>query len=73
MTQHEQILEYIEKFGSITPMEAFSDLFITKLATRISEMRKRGWEFDIETIHTTTRLGKKTHYCRYSNARLKEI
>ena len=29
-------------FGSITPMDAFSDLGITKLATRVSEMREEG-------------------------------
>ena len=44
MTQREQILQYIKDFGSITPMEAFSDLGITKLATRVSEMRKEGEE-----------------------------
>ena len=44
MTQHERILKYIEDFGSISPMEAFTDLGITKLATRISEMRRAGIE-----------------------------
>ena len=39
MTQSERILKYINDFGSITPMQAFGDLGITKLATRISEMR----------------------------------
>jgi hypothetical protein len=45
MTQSEKIIDYIERFGSITPMEAFMDLGITKLATRVSEMRKKGYEF----------------------------
>ena len=36
MTQREQILLYLHTFGSITPMEAFADLGITKLATRVS-------------------------------------
>ena len=66
MTQHEAIRKYIEDFGSITPMEAFNDLGITKLATRISEMRKRGEEFHIEMIPTKTRYGKATHYAKYS-------
>ena len=49
MTQREAIIDYITKFGSITPMEAFADLGITKLATRISEMRKDGMEFRTDT------------------------
>lgn len=66
MTQHEAIRKYIADFGSITPMEAYSDLGVTKLATRISEMRKRGEEFHIEMIPTVTRYGKPTRYARYS-------
>lgn len=46
MNQWEKIIQYINDFGSISPMEAFSDLGITKLATRISEMRKDGIEFE---------------------------
>ena len=37
MSQYEMILDYIDRFGSISPMEAFMDLGITKLSTRISE------------------------------------
>ena len=42
MTQSDRIMKYLEMNGSITPMEAFSDLGITKLATRISEMVRAG-------------------------------
>ncbi len=66
MTQKEAILQYIEDFGSITPMQAFSDLGITKLATRISEMRKDGMDFKIETVSTKNRYGKSVHFARYS-------
>ena len=66
MTQREEILRYIEEFGSITPMEAFADLRITKLATRISEMRKDGMKFKIEIVHGKNRYGRSTHYARYS-------
>lgn len=65
-TQREAILDYINEFGSITPMEAFADLGITKLATRISEMRKDGMRFKIETVKTTNRYEKPIHYAKYS-------
>ena len=66
VTQRNLILKYIEDFGSITPMEAFSDLGITKLATRISEMRKDGMQFHIETVKRTSRYGKTIHFAKYS-------
>ena len=66
MTQKELVLQYIADFGSITPMEAFGDLGITKLATRISEMKKEGRQFKIETVKGKNRYGKHTRYARYS-------
>ena len=66
MTQKELIIKYIHDFGSITPMEAFADLGITKLATRISELKKDGMQFDTQMEKCVTRYGKKTHYARYS-------
>lgn len=67
MTQREQILLYIKTYGSITPMEAFA-LGITKLATRISEMRRDGIEFKIETVKSLNRFDKPVRYARYSLA-----
>lgn len=66
MTQQKLVLQYIEDFGSITPMEAFSDLGITKLATRISEMRKQGMEFKIEMVKRKNRYGKPVRFAKYS-------
>lgn len=65
MTQHEQILTYIRTFGSISPMEAFADLGITKLATRVSEMRKEGISFIKEPITTKNRFGRSVIFMRY--------
>ena len=67
MTQREEILQYIKENGSITPMEAFYDLGITKLATRISEMRKDGMEFKIETVTKRNKYNTRTvRYAKYS-------
>lgn len=65
MTQHEQILHYMDLCGSITPYDAFRDLGITKLATRISEMKKEGYEFDQEMEKSKNRFGESVHYMRY--------
>ena len=71
MTQREAIIEYITEFGSITPMQAFSDLGITKLATRISEMRKDGIKFKIEMVTVTGRYQRTVTYAKYSFAEVK--
>lgn len=66
MTQKEQILDYLERFNTITPMEAFADLGITKLATRVSEMRREGIEFNIESVTSKNRFGKPVRFAKYS-------
>ena len=66
MTQRELILQYIKDFGSITPFEAFADLGITKLATRISEMRKDGIAIKIDTVKSINRYGKAVSFAKYS-------
>lgn len=66
MTQREAILNYIDKFGSITPMEAFADLGITKLATRVSEMKKDGIILKHEVVKSKNRYGNTVHYMKYS-------
>lgn len=65
MTQKERIETYIKKHGSISPMEAFADLGITKLATQISEMRREGKDFDQKWETTKNRFGEPVRFMRY--------
>lgn len=68
MNQHERILKYLDDFGSISTMEAFRDLGITKLSTRISEMIQRGERIDKRTEASVNRYGEKVHFTRYRRA-----
>ena len=60
MTQHERILNYLTEKGSITVLEAAMNLHITKLPTRIGEMRAKGMNFP---SHWETSNGSR--YIRY--------
>lgn len=66
MTQHQRIRQYINDFGSITPMDAFRDLGITKLSTRIGEMIKAGEKYRKVMERTKNRYGEDVSYMRYS-------
>lgn len=65
MTQKELIIQYMNDFGSITTIEAFSDLGITKLTTRISELRRDGYVIASKRIEKKNRYGKKVKFNRY--------
>ena len=66
--QQYQILWYIVTFGSISPMEAFSDLGVTKLSPRVSEMKVLGIQFDQDFEGRENRFGKKVRFMRYRRA-----
>lgn len=68
MNQHKAILDYLEAHGSISPMQAFSDLGITKLSTRISEMIRRGYKFRKIPTEGKNRYGEPVRYMRYEKA-----
>lgn len=66
--QQKSILDYIAALGSITPMDAFEILHITKLATRISEMKAIGIQFDQVYESRKNGEGKSVRYMRYRKA-----
>lgn len=65
MTQAQRIKAYMSEFGSISPMEAFAELGITKLATRISEMRAKGEQIIGVPEETQNRYGERVTFYRY--------
>lgn len=66
MNQRQLILNYIREFGSITPMQAFADLGITKLSTRISEMKRDGINIKVDSVQQKNRYGKTITFSKYS-------
>lgn len=65
MTQKERILDYIQTHGSITTMEAFSNLHITRLAARIEELKRDGHKIHC-TIVTKDSPEGPVRFGRYS-------
>lgn len=66
ITQCEMIEDYLDEWGSITPLEAMRDLGIMRLASRIAEMKKSGLKIKSEMVSVATRNGGRTHIARYS-------
>lgn len=64
-TQNERILEYIEQFGSITQIDALQDIGCMRLASRISDLRRLGYNIVSEIITVKNRYGETCHIKRY--------
>lgn len=64
--QHERILAFMDRHGSITPMEAFTELGITKLSTRVGEMIADGIRIEKQRVKGKNRFGETVNYMKYS-------
>lgn len=65
INQRQKVLDYINKWGSITSYQAYIDLGITQLATRISELKAQGYEFTDEWITKKNRDGDPVSFKKY--------
>lgn len=65
-SQNERILKYMEQFGSITQFDALRDLGVMRLASRISDMRKKGYKITSTLEAVKNRYGETCHIKRYS-------
>lgn len=65
MTQEREILEYIRENGSITTMQAFG-LGITRLASRIHDLRRGGIRIEKDMVQVLNRKGETCRVARYT-------
>lgn len=59
------IVEYMERFGSINPLQALEDIGCFRLASRISDLKKKGYPIISERVNYKTRLGEAKHFNEY--------
>lgn len=65
-SQKKMALDYIREFGSITPIDAFRDLGITRLSAVVFNLREEGHDIDKAIETGRNRFGNRTRYARYS-------
>ena len=73
MNRAERVLDYIQRFGSITPLEAVRDLGYYRLSAAIHEIKMLGYNIKTETKTGKNRYGQPVHYASYSLATDDEV
>lgn len=68
-TQCDMVISYIKDYGSITTYEAFKELGITRLASRICDLKRQGYDFDTQTVTKKNRYGEPVSFKKYSLAK----
>lgn len=65
MTQCEKILRHLQDYGTITSLEAVNEYGIMRLASRICDLRKAGYEISGQMITSKNRYGDKVSFKEY--------
>lgn len=71
-SQCARIIEYMQVFGSISTLEAFNDLGVARLASRIHDLKGMGYNITSEIKSSKNRFGEKTYFKVYRLAEEKE-
>ena len=59
------ILLYLKEHRSITALDALREFGCMRLAARISDLKKRGYDIEAFTEYRENRYGSKIRYSRY--------
>lgn len=65
VTQRDRVLQYIKENGSITRLDAASQIGCYELSARICNLEAMGYEFTKTLEKGKNRFGDPTHWTRY--------
>lgn len=63
--KQDRLMRYLQEFGSITSLEAISELGDTRLSATIFELRQKGINIVSTPVINTNRWGEKVIYAEY--------
>lgn len=72
ISQCDRILRHLRDYGSITSLEAITEYGILRLASRINDLKKRGYNITSNTVMGENRYKEKVHYSVYRLIETKE-
>lgn len=64
-TQKADILHFLNRHGSLTRMQAFTELGICELSSRIGELEKEGYHFPREWMDGRAKNGRRWRVVKY--------
>lgn len=64
-THNELIIAYLTEFGTITQLEALRDLGCMRLASRISDLKRMGYNIQSDTVTVKNHYGDNCHIKQY--------
>jgi|TARA_R110001632_G_scaffold109103_2_gene219250 hypothetical protein len=65
LNQKQKVMRHLNNYGSITPLDAFRDYGIMRLAAVIFNLKEDGKNIESEMISSSNRFGEKVNFSEY--------
>lgn len=65
MSQCEKILKYMSDYGSITQLDALKEFGCMRLASRINDLKNKGYNIQKSMVISKNRYGETVSYAKY--------
>lgn len=66
MTQNDRILRHLREVGGITSAEAMQEYAVYRLASRIADLKRMGYDIKREMVKGKNRYGEPTAFAKYT-------
>ena len=63
--QCKRVLDYVNRYGTINPMQALNYCGVMRLAARIKDLEDSGYVFKHELVNSKNKYGEKVRYMKY--------
>jgi len=65
LTQKEKVLRHLKEVGALTPVQAFFDYSIMRLAAIIFNLKDDGYEIETTILKSENKFGEPVRYAQY--------
>ena len=65
LTQKQKILRHLQEVGTITPVQAFFDYSIMRLAAIVFDLKDDGYDIETTILKSENKFGEPVRYAQY--------
>ena len=65
LTQKSKILRHLQEIGEITPVQAFFDYSIMRLAAIVFDLKDDGYDIETTILKSENKFGEPVRYAQY--------
>ena len=65
LTQKQKILRHLQEVGAITPVQAFFDYSIMRLAAIVFDLKEDGYDIETIMLKSENKFGEPVRYAQY--------